>query len=53
MALPSVTVITYLSYQLSGMIEKLGPHGVFINEENKTLVAWILDMQEVGLSITL
>jgi hypothetical protein len=35
------------------MIEKLRPHGVLINEEDKTHVAWILDMQEVGLSITL
>jgi hypothetical protein len=31
----------------------LGPQDVLINEEDKTLVAWILGMQECGFLITL
>jgi hypothetical protein len=33
--------------------KKPGPIGVLIKEENKVVIAWILAMQEVGLSITL
>lgn len=31
----------------------IGPQVVLIDEEDKTLVAWVLGMQDCGLSITL
>jgi hypothetical protein len=46
---------TFLLDHLNGktILKKLGSQGVLTNEEDKTFVAWILGMQECGLSITL
>jgi hypothetical protein len=43
------------SDHLNGKIrsKKMGPTSVLTKEEDVTLVAWILGMQECGLSITL
>ncbi len=43
--------LTSLLDHLNG--RKLGPKGVLNGEEDKTLVAWIIVIQECGLSITL
>ncbi len=32
---------------------RIGPQVVLIDEEDKTLVAWVLGMQDCGLSISL
>jgi hypothetical protein len=32
---------------------KIGPIGFLITEENQVVVAWVLFMQEIGLSISL
>jgi hypothetical protein len=44
-----------LSNHLNGKIrsKKMGPTSVLTKEKDVTLVAWILGMQECGLSITL
>jgi hypothetical protein len=34
-------------------LRKVGLVGVLMDEENKTIVAWVLGMQDCGLSITL
>jgi hypothetical protein len=34
-------------------LKKQGPQGVLTNQEDETLMAWILGMQECKLSITL
>jgi hypothetical protein len=52
-AIRDINNLSFRSFEWNDKIEKLGPHGVLINEKDKTLVAWILDMQEVGFSITL
>jgi hypothetical protein len=33
--------------------KKIGPPNVLTDEEDETIVAWVLSMQECGLSITL
>jgi hypothetical protein len=45
---------TFLLDHLNGktILKKLGSQGVLTNEEDKALMAWILGMQECGLSIT-
>jgi hypothetical protein len=49
------TPLTSLSDHLYGKTRsrKLGPIGVLIIEENQAMVAWVLSMQEIGLSISL
>jgi hypothetical protein len=38
---------------LNGKSKKMGPRGVLTKEEDVAMIAWILTMQECGLSITL
>jgi hypothetical protein len=47
--------LTFLLDKLNGKTKSrnLGPQGVLINEGDKTLVVWILGMQECVFSITL
>jgi hypothetical protein len=48
-------LLTFLLDKLNGKTRSrnLGPQAVLINEEDKTLIAWILGMQECRFSITL
>jgi hypothetical protein len=47
--------IISLSEHLNGNTRsrKIGPSNVLIEEEDEAIVAWVLSMQECGLSITL
>jgi hypothetical protein len=38
-------------YYLNGKSKKMGPRGVLTKEEDVAMIAWILTMQECGLSI--
>jgi hypothetical protein len=38
---------------LNGKSKKMGPGGVLTKEKDAAMIAWILTMQECGLSITL
>jgi hypothetical protein len=47
--------LTFVSDHLNGIkiLRKQGPQGVFNEDEDATLAAWTLGMQQCGLSITL